>query len=188
LARVIAATHRDLPDLVQRGAFREDLYYRLNVVPIVLAPLRERRADIVPLAEHFLASADRRGEPKHLTAAAAARLLEHSWPGNVRELRNVVARASIMAPGAIIDAGDLDVTHAAAASISRDDVDLPTAVANLEEAMIRDTLAACGGNRAEAARSLNIHRQLLYTKMQRYGLANDEVSANPTPVVRKADT
>jgi DNA-binding NtrC family response regulator len=186
-ARVIAATHRDLPDLVRRGAFREDLYYRLNVVPIVLAPLRERRADIVPLAEHFLA-ADRRGEPKHLTAAAAARLLEHSWPGNVRELRNVIARARLMAPGAVIDTGDLDVTHAAAASISRDDLDLPTAVANLEEAMIRDTLAACGGNRAEAARSLNINRQLLYTKMQRYGLATDEVSANPTSVVRKADT
>jgi DNA-binding NtrC family response regulator len=186
-ARVIAATHRDLPDLVRRGAFREDLYYRLNVVPIVLAPLRERRADIVPLAEHFLA-ADRRGEPKHLTAAAAARLLEHSWPGNVRELRNVIARARLMAPGAVIDTGDLDVTHAAAASISQDDLDLPTAVANLEEAMIRDTLAACGGNRAEAARSLNINRQLLYTKMQRYGLATDEVSANPTSVVRKADT
>jgi two-component system NtrC family response regulator len=92
-----------------------------------------------------------------------------------------------MAPGEIIDAGDLDLAHAAAASISRDDVDLPTAVANLEKAMIRDTLAACGGNRAEAARRLNIHRQLLYTKMQRYGLANDQVSANPTQDVRKAD-
>jgi two-component system NtrC family response regulator len=76
-ARVIAATHRDLPDLVQRGAFREDLYYRLNVVPIALAPLRERQADIVPLAEYFLGIADRRDKPKQLTAAAAARLLEH---------------------------------------------------------------------------------------------------------------
>jgi DNA-binding NtrC family response regulator len=187
-ARVIAATHRDLPELVQRGAFREDLYYRLNVVPIVLAPLRERRADIVPLAEHFLNAVDRRGEPKHLTAAAAARLLEHSWPGNVRELRNVIARAGIMAPGNIIDAGDLDVINSPSASISRDDVDLPKAVAKLEEAMIRDTLTACGGNRAEAARSLNINRQLLYTKMHRYGLATDEVSANPTSVVRKANT
>jgi DNA-binding NtrC family response regulator len=93
-----------------------------------------------------------------------------------------------MVRGEIIDAGDLDLMHAAAESISRDDVDLPTAVAKLEEAMIRDTLAACGGNRAEAARRLNIHRQLLYTKMQRYRLANDEVSANPTQDVRKADS
>jgi DNA-binding NtrC family response regulator len=187
-ARVIAATHRDLPSLVQRGTFREDLYYRLNVVPIALPPLRERRSDIVPLVEHFLGIADRRGEPKQLTAAAAARLLEHSWPGNVRELRNVIERTSIMVRGEIIDAGDLDLMHAAAESISRDDVDLPTAVAKLEEAMIRDTLAACGGNRAEAARRLNIHRQLLYTKMQRYRLANDEASANPTQDVRKADS
>jgi DNA-binding NtrC family response regulator len=187
-ARVIAATHRDLPSLVQRGTFREDLYYRMNVVPIALPPLRERRADIVPLVEHFLGIAGRRGEPKQLTAAAAARLREHSWPGNVRELRNVIERASIMVRSEIIDAGDLDLMHAAAESISRDDVDLPTAVAELEEAMIRDTLAACGGNRAEAARRLNIHRQLLYTKMQRYRLADDEVSANPTQDVRKADS
>jgi DNA-binding NtrC family response regulator len=114
------------------------------------------RAGVTQVLEHFLA-ADRSGEPRHLTAAAAARLLEHSWPGNVRELRNVIARARLMAPGAVIDAGDRDATHAAAASISRDD-DVPTAVANLEEAMIRDTLADCGGNRAEAARSLNINR------------------------------
>jgi DNA-binding NtrC family response regulator len=187
-ARVIAATHRDLPGQVGQGAFREDLYYRLNVVPITLPPLRERRADIAALAEHFLHACGRQGAPKRLTAAGAARLLEHSWPGNVRELRNVIERASVMVRTGVIEASDLDLTQESAKPMSHDDVDLPTAVAKLEEAMIRDALAACGGNRAEAARRLNIHRQLLYAKMQRYGLANDAVSENPTQDVRKADS
>ncbi|HEY2823689.1 MAG TPA: sigma 54-interacting transcriptional regulator, partial [Candidatus Acidoferrum sp.] len=161
-ARVIAATHRDLPDMVAAGRFREDLYYRLNVVPIVLPPLRERREDILTLAEHFLRLAARQGVPKRLTAAAAARLLENTWPGNVRELRNVVDRASVLVRGDVIDANDLDFVARASDSLSRDDLlhgDLPTAVAKLEKAMIQKALEACGGNRAEAARRLNIHRQ-----------------------------
>lgn len=186
-ARVIAATHRDLPTLVAQGAFRGDLYYRLNVVPIALPPLRERRGDIAPLAEHFLNVASTHGDTKRLTATAVALLLEYSWPGNVRELRNVIERASVLVRGEVIDAGDLDLMPAAAESMPHDGLDLPTAVARLEEAMIRKTLAACGGNRAEAARRLNIHRQLLYTKMQRFGLIGEDVSANPTPTVGKAD-
>jgi two-component system NtrC family response regulator len=182
-ARVIAATHRDLPDMVAAGRFREDLYYRLNVVPIVLPPLRERRDDILTLAEHFLQLAARQGAPKRLTAAAAARLLDNTWPGNVRELRNVVERASVLVRGDVIDATDLDFVARASDTLSRDDLlhgDLPTAVAKLEKAMIQKALEACGGNRAEAARRLNIHRQLLYTKMQRYGLAEEGASAIPT--------
>ncbi len=186
-ARVIAATHRDLPSLVEQGGFREDLYYRLNVVPITLPPLRERRADIAALAEHFLHAAGRQGGPKQLTTAALDRLLAHSWPGNVRELRNVIERATIMARRDVIDAGDLALAQEPAQPLSLQEIDLPKAVAKLEEAMIRDTLAACGGNRAEAARRLNINRQLLYTKMQRYGLANGEAYEIPTPDVRKAD-
>ena len=186
-ARVIAATHRDLPSLVKQGAFREDLFYRLNVVPIVLPPLRERRTDITLLAEHFLNVARTR-DTKQLSAAAATLLLEHSWPGNVRELRNVIECACVLVRGKVIDAGDLDLMLTAADSMPHDGLDLPTAVARLEEAMIRKTLAACGGNRAEAARRLNIHRQLLYTKMQRYGLTDEDVSANPTPAVGKADS
>jgi DNA-binding NtrC family response regulator len=184
-ARVIAATHRDLPSLVVEGAFREDLYYRLNVVPITVPPLRERRADVVELAKHFLSVASR-GGPKRLTTAASDRLLEYSWPGNVRELRNVIERASIMVRGDVIDAGDLSLTQETAGPLSLQG-NLPTAVAKLEEAMIRETLAACGGNRTEAARRLNINRQLLYAKMQRYGIANGEVSENPTRDVGKSD-
>jgi DNA-binding NtrC family response regulator len=186
-ARVIAATNRDLQTLVAAGAFREDLYYRLNVVPIWLPPLRERPDDIIPLAEYFLQAAAGQYGARILTAAAAARLWEHSWPGNVRELRNTIERTCVLARGPVIDAGDLAIAaleeRRSQPQIS--DSDLPAAVVALESEMIRRTLAACGGNRAEAARRLNIHRQLLYTKMQRYGLI--EVSGKPTPPVGKPD-
>jgi DNA-binding NtrC family response regulator len=184
--RVIAATHRDLPSLVAAGGFREDLYYRLNVVPIALPPLRQRRDDILPLAEHFLALAARQGARKHLTAAAADRLTEHAWPGNVRELRNVIERSHVLVRGNVIDAADLALSGGQTAfRAEMTDGDMPAAVARLEEMMIRGALEACGGNRTEAARRLNIHRQLLYAKMQRYGLA--EASEIPTPPVAKDD-
>jgi DNA-binding NtrC family response regulator len=187
-ARVIAATHRDLPGLVAAGRFREDLYYRLNVVPIVLPPLRERREDILPLAEHFLALAWRNGPVKRLTPAAARRLAENAWPGNVRELKNAIERASVLVRGDVIEATDLAIIERTVAPRSDLlDGDLPSAIARLEKGMIQNALAACGGNRAEAARRLNIHRQLLYAKMQRYGLLEDSPSATATPIVRKAD-
>ncbi|MCJ2038304.1 sigma-54 dependent transcriptional regulator [Methylobacterium sp. J-059] len=168
--RVVAATHRDLPGMVAAGTFREDLYYRLNVVPIALPPLRERLADILPLAEHFLAGAGLGG--KRLTAAAAARLLGHAWPGNVRELRNVIERAGVLVRGDAIDAPDLDLPAAARRAEPVDWLagDLPGAVARLEAAMIAAALEASGGNRTAAARRLGIQRQLLYTKIERYGL------------------
>lgn len=171
--RVIAATHRDLPALVEAGTFREDLYYRLNVVPIALPPLRERRDDILPLAEHFLALAAREQPRKQLSAAAAERLLQHSWPGNVRELRNVIERAHVLVRGNEIGVAELDIAGETRGELSAGELlagDMPAAVAKLEAAMIRKALLDCAGNRAEAARRLNINRQLLYTKMQRYGL------------------
>jgi DNA-binding NtrC family response regulator len=190
--RVVAATHRDLESLVASGAFREDLLYRLNVIPIPLPPLRERLADIVPLAEHFLRVSARDGAPKRLTAAAAGRLLAHSWPGNVREIKNVIERANVLVRDAVIDADDLGLgrtEHTGLESIPAQwlDTDLPTALAKLEKAMIVHALAACGGKRTEAARRLNINRQLLYAKMERYGLAEKPASENPTHGVGKAD-
>jgi DNA-binding NtrC family response regulator len=190
--RVVAATHRDLTEWIAEGRFREDLYYRLNIVRITLPPLRERLADIVPLAEHFLRAAAP-SEPKQLTAPAAARLLSHDWPGNVRELKNVIERANVFVRGSIVDAGDLDlasdVPAASSAETSADWLvgDLPTALARLEEAMIRRALDACGGNRAEAARRLNVHRQLLYAKMRRYGLLQDVSDTTTADVVKDDD-
>src|SRR5262249_23516955 len=95
-ARIVAATHRDLPELVAARAFREDLYYRLNVIAIAVPPLRERPSDIVPLAEHFLTQCSPGGRIKQLSAEACDRLGRHGWPGNVRELRNVIERACVL--------------------------------------------------------------------------------------------
>jgi two-component system NtrC family response regulator len=184
--RILAATHRDLAQAAREGKFREDLFYRLGVVPVSLPPLRERLADIVPLAEHFLALAAGGGAPKRLSAKAAGRLLAHPWPGNVRELRNAMERVAVLARRPVIAADDLAFLRGEVPGSEPDRLegDLPSAVARLETAMIRRALTACGGNRAEAARKLGIHRQLLYEKMRRYGL---DVSGNRTELVGKAD-
>ena len=167
--RVIVATHRDLRQRIRDGRFREDLFYRLNVVPVHLPPLRERISDILPLAEFFLAQTG----GKRLSTEAAARLVHHAWPGNIRELRNAMERAAVLVRGEVIDAADLGFigeTPAPDGVIDWPDEDLPGALARLEEMLIRRALQRSGGNRAEAARMLNIHRQLLYTKMKRYAL------------------
>jgi DNA-binding NtrC family response regulator len=170
--RVIAATHRDLVQAVRNGQFREDLYYRLGVVPLRLPPLRERLADIIPLAEHFLAQAAGNELPKRLGADAAARLLAHPWPGNVRELLNAMQRVATLLRRPVINAADLDFLAVPAQAGAPNWLagTLPEAVARLEVAMVRRALAASGGNRAVAAERLGIRRQLLYQKLARYGL------------------
>ena len=185
--RVLAATHRDLPRAVREGGFREDLFYRLGVVPLHLPPLRERLADIVPLAEHVLAlSAGPGGVPKQLSPAAAARLIAPPWPGNVRELRNAMERVAALVRHAVVSAADLHFLGAPPPSATEPTDwlagDLPTALTRLEAEMIRRALAASGGNRAEAARRLGIPRQLLHTKLARLDL-----SGNRTAVVGSTD-
>ncbi len=172
--RIVAATHRDLLQLVDAGGFRADLYYRLHVIPIALPALRERVADIVPLAQHFLRLANPTA-PKRLSLEAARLLEGCAWLGNVRELRNAAERAAALARGPAIDAADLDFLRRADAAdaagvAAGTDLTLPEAVAELERAMIRRALAEGRGSRAEAARRLGINRQLLYEKMRRYGL------------------
>ncbi len=159
--RIIAATHRDLAQRVAEGKFREDLYYRLGVVPLHLPPLRERLADILPLAERFL------GPGRTLSSAAAARLLAHPWPGNVRELRNAMERVATLGRGRIVEAAELDFLGPVRPLPEPQASTLGEAVAQLEARMIREALEATGGNRAEAARRLGIHRQLLYEKLRR---------------------
>ncbi|WP_115046284.1 sigma-54-dependent transcriptional regulator [Xanthomonas arboricola] len=170
--RVLAATHRDLAAWVAAGQFRSDLRYRLNVVPIELPPLRERGQDIVLLAQYFLRSGE--GAARALSADAQARLLAYPWPGNVRELRNVMQRSQLLVRGHSIVAADLDDALAYDAEQPTTAVPpegtLPEAVARLEKQMIQDALAHSSGNRAEAARRLGIHRQLLYRKLDEYGL------------------
>jgi two-component system NtrC family response regulator len=184
--RVIAATHRDLPRLVHEGRFREDLFYRLRVVPVPLPPLRDRLADIVPLAEHFLSLAVGSGEPKRLSSDAAGRLLAHSWPGNVRELRNAMERIAALVRQPVVTAADLRFLDDGSAFRDTDWLSgtLPEAVARLEREMISRALAAAGGNRAQVAERLGIRRQLLYDKIARYGLSP---SAKRTEGVRDED-
>ncbi len=182
--RVIAATHHDLKQRIKEGTFREDLFYRLHVIPIHLPALRDRIADIVPLAEYFLSQVS----GKRLGPEAAARLIRHSWPGNVRELKNAMERAAVLVRGDIIGAADLDFIEEARETVEEinhwPDEDLPSATARLEKMLIRRALARSAGNRAEAARMLGIHRQLLYAKMKRYGF---DVSGGRTRDVGEAD-
>ena len=168
--RIIAATHRDLPEWVRQGRFREDLFYRLNVVPIALHPLRDRRDDILPLARHFLHLASQRA--MRVSNRAAERLASYAWPGNVRELRNAMERVAVFCRGDVIDAEDLDFlgsNEPISATIPAAG-DLPSALEYLERRMIAEALLQSRGNRAEAARRLGIHRQLLHTKVAKYGL------------------
>ncbi len=180
--RVVAATHRDLAAAVREGRFREDLLYRLDVLSIRMPPLRERLADIIPLAEHFLRRAAMQGAPdavsKALSAEAAQRLLSHPWPGNVRELRNVMERCHALVRHRVIGGADLDLALGAPApgeapaTLPADwlEGELPAAVEKLERLLIAHALAQTQGNRAETARRLGIHRQLLYRKLAQYGL------------------
>ena len=143
--------------------------------------MRERLADIVELAEHFLSLF---GTPaRRLSAEAAARLLAYRWPGNVRELRNAMERVAVLGRRVVISAEDLDFIAASPPALPVP-TDLPGAVAQLEQTMIRGALAAAGGNRSEAARRLGIHRQLLHEKLRRYGI---ELSGNQTDTVGSSD-
>jgi DNA-binding NtrC family response regulator len=170
--RIIAATHRDLEQWVKQGRFREDLFYRLNVVPIELQPLRKRATDIAPLAEHFLALAS--SPKKNLSIESVQRLSDHAWPGNVRELRNAMERVAVMCRSDIVTALDLGFLTAAPSQdtdvAEGDSGDLSSAVEHLERRMIAEALTESKGNRAEAARRLGIHRQLLHAKAEKYGL------------------
>ncbi|MFL5579201.1 MAG: sigma-54 interaction domain-containing protein [Gemmatimonadaceae bacterium] len=164
--RIVAATHVNLLAEVRAGRFREDLYYRLNVVPIELPPLRARPGDVVPLARHFLARfASEYGIPApRLTPAAERVLAARPWPGNVRELRNAVERALLLAAGDVIDAADVEPPASADAGGAVGGpagLPFPAPLGDVIAAAARRTLELCGGNKSEAARRLRITRARL---------------------------
>jgi transcriptional regulator with PAS, ATPase and Fis domain len=165
--RVIAATNRDLQRAVERGDFREDLYYRLNVFDIRLAPLRERRADILPLAEAFLQDIARSigRAPAALTCDARQALLHHPWPGNVRELRNVLERAAIVCDRDLIDSPQLALQAARKPAGA-----LNTDLGAVERETMTQVLSQCRWNKAKAARRLGLSRTQLYVRLRRHGL------------------
>jgi two-component system response regulator HydG len=168
--RVIAATNQDLRTAILAKRFREDLYYRLAVVPIRIPPLRERREDVPLLAVHFLERfVKRTGSARILTAEAAARLIEHDWPGNVRELENVIEQAAALAPGTEIRAADVQIERhgAPGADALRT---LAAAVEDAERRAIEAALARSGGDLRKVARELGVSGTTLWRKMKRLGL------------------
>jgi transcriptional regulator with GAF, ATPase, and Fis domain len=180
--RVIAATNRDLRTAIERGTFREDLYYRLQVFEIRLPPLRERPEDILPLSEAFLADLSRgfARPPAGVSREARARLLEYAWPGNVRELRNILERAAILCDGGLISAEHLTLPAPRVAAAPRpaeaaadphpavviSGIDLMSA----ERAMVEKALQDARHNKSRAARALGLSRTQLYVRLRRHGL------------------
>jgi two-component system nitrogen regulation response regulator NtrX len=191
--RVIAATNKDLEDEIRQGRFREDLFFRLNVIPFRVPPLRERREDVPLLARHFMASisADYGKRPKQLTAGALEALAALSWPGNVRELCNTIERLVIMTAGDTIEAHHVPgpllrapaasaepapptassvAASAAAVSLSSDFPSLAEAREDFEKRFIWKKYQECGGNMSRTAEVLQVERSNLYRKMKAFGL------------------
>ena len=163
--RIIAATHVDLAAAVKRGEFREDLFYRLNVVALVLPPLRDRGNDVLPLAETFARQLARRYAlpVPVLDDGVRERLLAHHWPGNVRELRNTIERALVLSPPGTLELGDLGdpVTAPAAEAAATGPLPFPAPIREIVEAAAKEMLALVKGNKSEAARRLGISRPRL---------------------------
>jgi two-component system nitrogen regulation response regulator NtrX len=174
--RVIAATNKDLTAEIRAGRFREDLYFRLNVIPIFVPPLRERDDDINLLAEHFMAEFAREygRRPKRLDPAAASGLRSYRWPGNVRELRNVIERLMIMVPGETIALADLAFLDGGALSAADPSAPPPLPLHDARERFERDyilrALASQHGNISRTAEILGVERSNLYRKMRAFGI------------------
>lgn len=194
--RIVAATNRDLAALIAGGTFREDLFYRLNVVPITLPALRDRRQDIAVLASHFLDSAAAQGLPRRqLTAAAVAALAAYDWPGNVRELENVIRRMAVLARDELVDAGTVQTMLGVAQQTAalQDDVAVTVegwieriererdgaladgtlydrVIGDVERALIAAMLARHAGNQLRTARALGINRNTLKNRLDVLGL------------------
>jgi DNA-binding NtrC family response regulator len=180
--RVLAATSRDIRKMVQEGTFREDLYYRLNVIPINLPPLRDRPDDIPMLVDHFLRdiAASKGTPPRRISPEVMRRFQSYRWPGNVRELRNVLEQMMVLAEGEVLTERDLPDQVAESAHIAPNPSEIPTGLTmdELEKLAITKALDQCAGNRTHAANRLGISVRTLQRKLQQYKL---EKPAKPFP-------
>jgi DNA-binding NtrC family response regulator len=177
--RIVAATNRDLKKAVEDGQFREDLFYRLNVIPISLPPLRDRREDIPLLVEHFLEmlGAEMSKRIDRVSPEAMRLLMAHCWPGNVRELRNVLERGMVVATGTVIQAADLGLLPTAPVLAGHEG---PVSLEEVERRHISGVLHGTSGNVSQAARILGIDRATLYNKMRKYQLRRDGAPGDET--------
>ena len=183
--RVVAATNQDLEEAVRQKRFREDLYYRLNVIPVTIPPLRERKSDIPQLVNHFLAKLNH-GKPTEMTGCspdAMAHLMEYHWPGNIRELENMVERFAVLSRSGTIEASDLPerIRHSPVAAeqtaahfinFSDQGVNLPREIEQLENRLIVDALRQANGITSKAAQLLQVNRTTLIEKMKRKGFVS----------------
>ncbi len=202
-ARIVAATHRDLEARIQDGDFREDLFYRLNVFPIEMPPLRERVEDLPLLIEELITRIEHdRGHSVRLTSAAIIALCQYRWPGNVRELANLVERLAILHPFGVVDISDLparyrehagDIGQAPALELPagggstaadgamprlpREGLDLKEHLTSVEVSLIRQALESSNGVVSRAAKLLNVGRTTLVEKMRKYGMSRDEATS-----------
>jgi DNA-binding NtrC family response regulator len=175
--RLIAATNKDLRQALEQGTFREDLYYRLNVVPIDIAPLRERREDIPDLANLFISRfTGESGKPvEGITPDAMQILVNYHWPGNVRELQNIVERACALAKGSVLDSGDiyLDVRPAKAANGGGGFLPEGMTLEQWEDEMVQEALRRANGNKSQAARLLGLSRNALRYRLSKIGISDE---------------
>jgi DNA-binding NtrC family response regulator len=191
--RVIAATNRDLSLRLQDGSFRQDLYYRLNVIQLQLPALRHRPEDILPLADHFLStSAQRAGkEIRSLHETVRKALLAHGWPGNVRELENVIERAVALAETAVLTLDDLPAVLRVRKAADHDPVALALArgltLDELERDYIQRVLSSEGGNKTRAAQRLGLDRKTLYRKLEEYAAEEEPTPTGPPPALPPRD-
>ena len=180
--RLIAATNRDLRAALEQGTFREDLYYRLNVVPIDIPPLREHKEDIPDLANLFLIRLGQQSQKKleGIKPEALRKLMDFHWPGNVRELENIVERACALAPGPFIEASDIQIDHVAGRNHSGQSPLLPEGktLDQWEDELIREAYRRANGNKSEAARMLGLSRNALRYRLEKIGIP-DESSKTP---------
>jgi two-component system response regulator HydG len=172
--RLVAATNKDLATEVREGRFREDLYYRLNVIHVEMPPLRLRGGDVIQLAEHFLSRFARENHRRieGFTDAARAKLVQHRWPGNVRALENAVERAVVLTEGHLIDEGDLpfEVTPQGYGPVR-----IPgSTMAEIERHAILSTLEAVGGSSSKAAEILGISVRTIQYRLHDYGIAKSQ--------------
>jgi two-component system response regulator HydG len=177
-ARIVAATNQDLDTALKRGAFRKDLFFRLNVVSIKMPPLRERKEDIPALVRHFMESFGTEKSVKHISDEVMGRLMSYDWPGNVRELENCIQRAVSLGSGTFIQMQDLPSSllyHLGRTPSSRQEL---TTLQALEQQAIRQALQATGGDRVRAAKLLGIGKTTIYRKLKEYGM---EDVAGPLP-------
>jgi DNA-binding NtrC family response regulator len=176
--RLIAATNRDLRAALEEGTFREDLYYRLNVVPIDIAPLRERKEDISDLVNLFITrfATDSGKTIESISPQAMQALVNYHWPGNVRELQNIVERACALAKGNVLEVADIHIDARPSKAAAAGNGFLPDGMTleQWEDEMVQEALRRANGNKSQAARLLGLSRNALRYRLSKIGIADEE--------------